>query len=127
MKSALNNLFGGKNVESDLEDNDRSGDENNKNDEEEAYMAKLSRQERKKFKKNKQKDKIGTKDAKVLTGGMTVADNAKMSRLTQKLEASKPIKKGGKKGVSPHEITREMVQHKLQTKRLAIPLRRLNK
>ena len=125
MKSALNNLFGGKNAESDREENGRSEDENN--DEEEAYMAKLSRQERKKFKKNKQKDKIGTKDAKVLTGGMTVADNAQMSRLTQKLEASKAIKKGGKKGVSPHEITREMVQQKLQTKRLAIPLRRLNK
>ena len=122
MKSALNNLFGGKNAESDNEDGG-SGDENN----DEAYMAKLSRQERKKFKKNKQKDKIGTKDAKVLTGGMTVADNAQMSRLTQKLEASKAIKKGGKKGVSPHEITREMVQQKLQTKRLAIPLRRLNK
>ena len=44
-------------------------------------MSKLDKNERKKFKKNKQKDKIGTRDARVLTGARTVADNAALSSL----------------------------------------------
>jgi hypothetical protein len=80
---------------------------------EQDFLAKLDKKERKKFVKNKQKDKIGTKDARVLMGGRTLAENAV-------LKQSKQIKKG-----RFNEITREKVHEKLKSRRLAIPQSRL--
>lgn len=62
----MHKAFAGKENEED-EDGDKD------------YMAKLDKNERKKFKKNQKKDKIGTRDARVLTGARTVADHASMS------------------------------------------------
>lgn len=45
------------------------------------YLSKLDKKDRKKFKKNKQKDKIGLQNARILTGARTVADNATLSSL----------------------------------------------
>jgi hypothetical protein len=65
-------------------------------DKEQDYMAKLDKKERKKFKKNKLKDKIGTSDARVLTGARTVADNVSLSKLRKVSDSSKRIKKGNR-------------------------------
>ena len=82
-------------------------------------MAKMSKKERKKHQKMKGKDKISTKDAKVLTGGLTLADNAEqIQKMTAKVSAkSKKIKKA----VGANEITKEQVMAKLKSRRLAIP------
>jgi hypothetical protein len=68
----------------------------NNEDKEQDYMAKLDKKERKKFKKNKLKDKIGTRDARVLTGARTVADNVSLSKLMKVSDSSKRIKKGNR-------------------------------
>ena len=100
---------------------DDSSDEEGK---EQDYMAKLDKKERKKFKKDKQRDKIGTRDARVLTGARTVADHAILSAYKNKVsDSSKRIKKG--RGTFPNEITREKVHEKLKTRRLAIPQTRM--
>lgn len=71
----LNKVFAGKAESSSSEDS--SGEEEKEKD----YMSKLDKQARKKFKKNKKKDKIGMRDARILTGARTIADNAAMSSL----------------------------------------------
>lgn len=86
---------------------------------EQDYMAKLDKKERKKFKKDKQRDKIGTRDARVLTGARTVADHKVLSAYNNKIsDQSKRIKKG--RGTF-HELSRDKVREKLKTRRLAIP------
>jgi len=94
-------------------------------DEDEAYLAKLTRQERKTHikKKRNTKDKITTKDATVLTGGRTVAENANLSKVSDR---SKAIKKKGVKGTS-HEITKAKVQAKLAKARVAVSTFRINR
>ena len=79
----------------------------------------MNAKERKKHQKNKTRDKIGAKDARVLTGGMTYADNAAaIKKLENKVSTkSKKIKKSA----GGHEITKESVVAKLNTRRLAIP------
>ena len=72
------------------------------------------------------KDKITTKDARVLMSGRTVADHAELSKISDR---SKAIKKGGKrdaKGTS-HEITRAKVQAKLAKARVAVSTYRINR
>jgi len=119
-KSGLNNLFSGK--------QDGQDDAQNSDAEDEAYLAKLSRQDRKQHKKRagRGKDKITTKDARVLTGGRTVADHAELSKVSDR---SKTIKKGGKrdaKGTS-HEITSAKVRAKLAKARVAVSTYRINR
>jgi hypothetical protein len=113
----LNKAFAGK-VESSI-----SEDSSDEEEKEKDYMSKLDKQARKKFKKNKKKDKIGMRDARILTGARTIADNAGMSALSKVSDKSKRIKKGRFSG--QHEITKESVHQKLQTRRLAIPQARL--
>ena len=128
-KSALNNLFSGK-TEGDANDQAQADEE----DEDEEYLARINKkqQTKKKGKSTKyQKDKIGTKDAKVLTGGRTVADHTELSKLTAQMsERSKAIKKdkkkSGAKGTS-NEITREKVFAKLKKARIAVSTRAINK
>ena len=117
-KSSLNNLFGGRKEDSDEE-------------EDEAYMQKLSKQDKKKGKKKfgRDKDKISTKDARVLTGGQTVADHAELGRLQAKMnERSKVIKKNKNtaEGTS-NELTKAKVMAKLKKSRVAISTYRINK
>ena len=83
--------------------------------------------------RGKAADRITTKDARVLTGGQTVADHAELSRLESKLnERSKAIKKGGgaskknAKGTS-HELTKAKVLAKLKKSRVAVSTYRINK
>jgi len=78
------------------------------------------------------RDKITTKDARVLTGGHTVADHAELSRITASINAkSKDIKKGAKAGGgargSPNEITKSKVLAKLKKSRVAVSTYRINK
>ena len=82
-------------------------------------MSKMSKKDRKKYQKNKAKDKISTKDAKVLTGGITLAENAEaIKKMTNKVSAkSKKIKKA----TGANEITKDQVMAKLKSRRLAIP------
>ena len=87
-------------------------------------MSRLTRQERKQKKRKlgRGKDKISTKDARVLTGGQTVADHAELSRLQAQLKVndrSKAIKKNSAKGTS-HEITKAKVLGKLKKARVAV-------
>ena len=78
----------------------------------------MNKKERKKYKKDKSKDKIGTKDARVLTGGLTSVESAHVKKLESKLSAkSKKIKKNA----GANEITKESVLNKLKNRRLAIP------
>ena len=77
------------------------------------------------------KDKITTKDARVLTGGQTVADHAELSRLESQLnQRSKAIKKQGTArnalGTS-HEITKAKVMAKLAKSRVAVSTQRIVK
>ena len=122
-KSSLNNLFAGK-----QEGQGGQGQGENSDDEDEEYLAKLNRQERKQHKKNRgrAKDKITTKDARVLMGGRTVAENADLSRVSDR---SKAIKKGGKKDAkgTSHEITKEKVRAKLAKSRVAVSTYRINR
>jgi len=108
----MNKVFAGQEESSSEEEDQKERD----------YMSKLDKKERKKFKKNKLKDKIGTRDARVLTGARTVADNASLSALQKVSENSKRIKKG--RGTF-NAITREQVHAKLKSRRLAIPQSRL--
>ena len=65
----------------------------------------------------------------MLTGGMTVADHAELSKLENKLNSrSKAIKKDSKtaRGTS-HEITKAKVNAKLKKARVAISTYRINK
>ena len=76
------------------------------------------------------RDKITTKDARVLTGGQTVADHAELSKMQSKInDRSKTIKKGGKKDAkgTSHEITKEKVRAKLAKARVAVSTYRINK
>ena len=70
------------------------------------------------------------KDARVLTGGRTVADHVELSKLESSLnQRSKVIKKDkGKtaKGTS-HEITKAKVLAKLKNSRVAVSTYRINK
>ena len=110
MHTSLNNLFAGKG----------DGEEPGSNGEEEDYASKMNKKEKKKFRKDRKLDKIGTKDARVLTGGMTYADNAEAIK---KLESNKVSAKSKKikKNAGAHEITKEKVVEKLKNRRLAIP------
>ena len=76
-------------------------------------------------------DRITTKDARVLTGGQTVADHSELSRLESKLnERSKGIKKGASKKTAKgtsHELTRVKVLEKLKKSRVAVSTYRINK
>ena len=56
----------------------------------------MKSKERKKYLKNKAKDKITTKDAKVLMGGVNMSEGAEMiKKMSNKVsEKSKKIKKG---------------------------------
>ena len=94
-QTSLNNLFGAKD----------DGENGSEEGEEQAYVSKMNKKERKKYQKNKAKDRISTKDAKVLTGGVTLADNAELiKKMTNKVSAkSKKIKKA----TGGHEITKE--------------------
>ena len=84
-QTALNNLFGAK----DEQEQDQEGGEND-------LLSKMKSKERKKFLKNKAKDKISTKDAKVLMGGVNMSEGAEMiKKMSNKVsEKSKKIKKG---------------------------------
>ena len=59
-------------------------------------LSKMKSKERKKYLKNKAKDKITTKDAKVMMGGVNMAEGAEMIKnMSNKVsEKSKKIKKG---------------------------------
>ena len=63
---------------------------------ENALLSKMKSKERKKYLKNKAKDKISTKDAKVLMGGVNMSEGAEMiKKMSNKVsEKSKKIKKG---------------------------------
>ena len=71
---------------------------------EKALLSKMKTKERKKFLKNKEKDKITTKDAKVLMGGVNMSEGAEMiKKMSNKVsEKSKKIKKGA----GANEITK---------------------
>ena len=127
-KSNLNNLFSGKQTEQESGLQDGEGDADAEDD---AYMSRLTRQERKQQRRKlgRGKDKISTKDARVLTGGQTVADHAELSRLQAQLKVndrSKAIKKNSAKGTS-HEITKAKVLGKLKKARVAVSTQRINK
>ena len=111
----LNSLFNGGDQADD--------DDDPKQGKEEAFLSKLNRQDRKKAKRQLAKDKITTRDARVLTGGMTVAENATLSNINKVNPKSKKIKKSG----GAHEITREQVMDKLKKRRMAVSTLRLNK
>ena len=117
----MNNLFSGKKEEVDGD----SGDE------EAAYLSRLTAKERKTQKKKhgRDRDKITTKDARVLIGGRTVADHSELSKLPHQgvNDRSKTIKKGGKRGGNSHEITKEQVRAKLAKARVAVSTYRINK
>ena len=98
--NALNNLFSG---------NKDGEDEATK---EKDFLSKLDKKSRKNYKKESQKDKI-TKDAQVLLAGQL-----KMAGVSEK---SKKIKKGAASKERAAQITKESVEHKLKTRRLAIP------
>ena len=66
VKAPLNNLFAGKG----------DGEEQGSSEDEEDYATKMNKKERKKYKRDKSKDKIGTKDARVLTGGLAYGETA---------------------------------------------------
>ena len=85
-QTALNNLFGAKDEQ---EQDQEEGGEN-------ALLSKMKSKERKKYLKNKAKDKISTKDAKVLMGGVNMSEGAEMiKKMSNKVsEKSKKIKKG---------------------------------
>ena len=72
----------------------------------EAFLSKLNRQDRKKAKKQMSKDKILTRDSRVLTGGLTVAENADLSAMNKVNPKSKKIKKTP----GAHEITSDQVR-----------------
>ena len=108
VKAPLNALFAGKG----------DGDEQAQSEDDEDFAAKMDKKERKKYKKDRSKDKIGTKDARVLTGGLTSSESAAVKKLESKLSAkSKKIKKNA----GTNEITKESVLNKLKNRRLAIP------
>ena len=108
-QTALNNLFGAKEEQEEAEEGGG----------EEALLSKMKSKERKKYLKNKAKDKITTKDAKVLMGGVNMSEGAEMiKKMSNKVsEKSKKIKKGS----GANEITKQQVMEKLKSRRLAIP------
>lgn len=121
--SNLNNLFAG-----GQQDSDGEGEGGVRDAEKAAFQSKLTTKQGKG--KGKKNDRISSKDARVLTGGHTVADHAEMSRLQAKmLERSKAIKKGKGKTAAgtAHELTKQKVMDKLKRSRVAVSTDRINK